>query len=104
MLQEAVERVHAYFGDALADFTGDTGPFEAVRPTLEACLRAQYQPAAKRSSRRVWVIAGVVLVAGLAWLMLAWQARARWNAYLSALRSEPGIVVVSAGREAGSTS
>jgi OOP family OmpA-OmpF porin len=101
MLQEAIERLHAYFGEALRDFSGDTAPFEAVRPTLEACLRAQYRRDEKRRPRLVWAIAAVVLVAALVWLIVAWQARARWNGYLDALRAEPGIVVVSAGRQGG---
>ena len=101
MLQEALERVHAQFGDALRDFNGDTAAFEPVRPMLEACLAAQYRHDDKRNSRWAWVIAAVVLVAALGWMVVAWQARARWNGYLDALRAEPGIVVVSSGRQGG---
>jgi outer membrane protein OmpA-like peptidoglycan-associated protein len=101
MLQEALERVHAQFGEALRDFNGDTAAFEPVRPMLEACLAAQYRRDEKRNPRWVWAIAAVVLVGALVWLVAAWQARARWNGYLDALRAEPGIVVVSSGRQGG---
>jgi outer membrane protein OmpA-like peptidoglycan-associated protein len=101
MLQEALERVHAQFGDALRDFNGDTAALEPVRPMLEACLAAQYRHDDKRNSQWAWVIAAVVLVAALGWVVVAWQARARWTGYLDALRAEPGIVVVSSGRQGG---
>jgi OOP family OmpA-OmpF porin len=41
-LQEAIERLHAFHGDALQSFDGDTAPFDSVRPTLEDCLQSQY--------------------------------------------------------------
>ena len=100
-LQEAIERVHAFYGDALRSFDGDTRAFENLRPTLEDCLQFQYKPGARRPSRALWAMVGIVILALGAWAYLTLQSRARWNAYLDALRAEPGIVVVSAERRAG---
>jgi outer membrane protein OmpA-like peptidoglycan-associated protein len=100
-LQEVLEYVHAYHGEALRAFTGDATPLEKVRPALEGLLHAEYRRPEKPVSPLVWVgLAIVVLLAGL-WLVVAAQARARWNGYLGALRAEPGIVVVSAERRWG---
>ena len=100
-IQESLEYVHAYHADALRDFNGDATPFNAVRPALEALLQAQYRRREKPVSPLLWVaVAVVALVAGI-WAVLAFQARARWNGYLEALRAEPGIVVVSAERRGG---
>jgi OOP family OmpA-OmpF porin len=100
-LQEAIERVHAFHGEALRNFNGDAGSLENVRPTLEDCLQSQYQRETKKPSRLLWAIVGVLVLATAAWLYSALQERARWNGYLNALRGEPGIVVVSGERQGG---
>jgi OOP family OmpA-OmpF porin len=101
-MQEAVEHVHARTGEALAAFAGDTTPFETVRPVLEACLEARYRnERQKKVSPLLWIFLGVVVLALGAWLYLDYAARSKWNAYLDALRAEPGIVVVAGGREGG---
>jgi OOP family OmpA-OmpF porin len=101
VMQDVIERVHSQHGDALRSFDGDAGALEATRPLLETCLQAQYQRDRKRSSPWLWAIAGgLLLLAGL-WAFSSVRAQARWNGYLSALRGEPGIVVVSAERRDG---
>ena len=78
-LQEAIERVHAFHGDALRNFNGDAGSLENVRPTLEDCLQSQYQRETKKPSRLLWAIVGVLVLATAAWLYSALQERARWS-------------------------
>ena len=98
-LQEVLEYVHAYHGEALRAFSGDATPFQKVRPALEGLLHAEYRRREKPVSPLIWVgLAIFVLLAGI-WLVFTLQARARWNGYLDALRAEPGIVVVSAERK-----
>jgi outer membrane protein OmpA-like peptidoglycan-associated protein len=100
-IQESLEYVHAYHADALRDFDGDATALRAVRPALEGLLQVQYRRPEKPVSPLLWVgLAIMALVAGI-WLVLAFQARARWNGYLEDLRAEPGIVVVSAERRGG---
>jgi len=100
-LQEALEYVHAYHGDALRGFTGDATALEAVRPALDALLQSQYRRREQPVSPLLWV--GLVVLAMIAgvWLILSMQARARWNGYVDALRAEPGLVVVSTERRGG---
>ena len=98
-LQEVLEYVHAYHGEALRAFSDDAAPFQKVRPALEGLLHAEYRRREKPVSPLIWVVlAIIVLLAGI-WLVFTLQARARWNGYLDALRAEPGIVVVSAERK-----
>lgn len=100
-MQEAIEQVHARVGDALEAFSGDTAPFESVRPILEACLEARYRPRESRVSPMLWVaVAGMLAALGI-WAYFAIDARAKWRTYLAALRAEPGIVIVSTGRDGG---
>ena len=95
-MQEALEHVHARFGETLAAFDGDTAPFDAARPSLEVLLQSQYHRDRKKSSPMLWVLGGALVLALAVWAFFAVSARTRWHAYLNALRAEPGIVVVSA--------
>jgi OOP family OmpA-OmpF porin len=101
-LQDALETVHLQYATDLAAFAGDSGPFDAARPILEACLVSQHK--SKRGRRGFalswrWAAAGLVGAAALAWwLGLSIRDGRRWDRYLDRLRSEPGILVLDAGR------
>lgn len=106
VLQDALERIHLEFGQALESFEGDASTLDESLPILEECLRAEYRPeygkdARKRRSGRVWVLAGAVAIALIVWAGFAYRTRAREARYLEALRAEPGITVVSAEHEGG---
>jgi len=100
-MQEAIEHIHARVGDELAAFSGDAAPFEVVRPALEGCLESRYRPPEKRVSPALWIAAATLIGAIGLWAYFTIAARTKWNAYLAALRAEPGIVVVSTDRQDG---
>jgi OOP family OmpA-OmpF porin len=100
-MQEALEHVHARFGETLATFDGDTAPFDAVRPALENCLQVRYRSETKKASPVLWMAIGAILLTVGVWAYFNLSARARWNGYLRALRAQPGIVVVSEDRSGG---
>lgn len=100
-MQETVEHVHARMADALVAFDGNAQPFEAVRPALEGLIESSYRTERRKTSPVLWLAAaGVLLLFGW-WSYSAIAARSRWNSYLSALRAEPGIVIVSTERRDG---
>jgi outer membrane protein OmpA-like peptidoglycan-associated protein len=102
-LQGAVESVHAQYSDLLEPFGGDTAKFEGARPLLETCLQQQYRTRAEQGRRSPMLrfLAVTLILALGVWIAFALLARVRWNGYVDALRTEPGIVVVSTGREGG---
>src|SRR5687768_5755529 len=82
-MQEAIEHVHARMGGALADFSGDTEPFETVRPVLENCLEARYRTDQKKVSPLLWVLSGAIVLALILAAYFSLSSQAKWNAYLS---------------------
>jgi flagellar motor protein MotB len=102
-LQQALESVHAQYSDLLESFDGNTARFEGARPLLETCLQQQYRGRDRRA-RLAPAVQALALIAVLvlgSWLFFAVRGRLRWNAYVEALRAEPGVVVVSTGRDGG---
>ena len=99
-LQDALETIHLHFATDLAAFAGDSRAFGAARPILEACAVAQYREVTSRR-RMAWgwvaALAALVAVAAL-WFALSWRDARRWDAYLTRVRSEPGLVVLDADR------
>jgi OOP family OmpA-OmpF porin len=98
-LQDTLETVHLQFARALADFDGDTSGFEPARPLLEDCLTtvvATDQTGERRGTRAwlPWAIAALLLIAVLGGL--AWRSQRRWTRAVTALESEPGIVLTRA--------
>ena len=102
-LQQALESVHAQYSDLLESFDGHAARFEGARPLLETCFQRQFRERQRRASLSptAQVVTVLILLVLGTWTFFALRARSRWNGYLTALRGEPGIVVVSTGRQAG---
>lgn len=102
VIESALESMHLQFAEPLEKFDGDTKSFESVAGIMESCLEARYVESLGKSAfpgaRLIFAVAAAAfLVAGFFWI----RDRMRWNRYLDKLRAEPGIVVVSTGREGG---
>ena len=98
-LQDTLETVHLQFAGALADFDGDTSAFEPARPLLDGCLTTvvSTDQTGERRGTRAWLpsaIAALVLIAVLGGL--AWRSHRRWSRAVTALETEPGIVLTRA--------
>ena len=100
-LQDALGDVHGEMTDELANFDGDSRPFELARPLLEPCLSEEYVHKEKKKSPVLYLIYATVLVLLGTWGFFSYQARARWWGFLELARAEPGIVVVSSGTRDG---
>ena len=101
-LQSTIELIHLKYAKLLDPFGGDTTPFEACRPDLEACLQSQhYRPARTRPSIALWFLLGAALLGLGVWGLWTVQERERWSAYIETLQAEPGILVISTRRQNG---
>jgi outer membrane protein OmpA-like peptidoglycan-associated protein len=101
VLLPALEAIHSKLREALLAFEGDTSPFDASRPHLEDCLQAQYrgkspvteQPKGLRLPPSVAVPLMLLIVLLGVWGFFNWRAQRRWDAYLKALQTIPGVLV-----------
>lgn len=102
LMQDSLDSIYVEQHDALEAFAGDTTPFAASRPHLESCIQMQTEAVTrKRPSPVLLVAAGLIPLALGLWLFLSIRESRRWEDYLDRLRSEPGLVVVSAEKRGG---
>lgn len=103
VLRDALDSIHLDLSAEFAELNGNTEPFERSRSYLEECLvEVLSEPERKRTSPLFFILIIAALVAGLgAWTYFRAQDNSRWESYLETLRSEPGVVIVSAGRSSG---
>ncbi len=96
-LEEAIESVHILRGSALAKFDGDAAEFESLRPELEPCLRAQYQPKKTATNHnRAWLMIAIGAGMIVAALLVGARSERRWQDFVRRLNSAPGIAVTQA--------
>jgi OOP family OmpA-OmpF porin len=102
LMQDALDSIYVEQHEALEHFTGDSALFEASRPHLESCLQMQTEEVVRRKPSGILLAAAAMIVVALGlWLFFSIRESQRWNDYLSRLRSEPGLVVVSAETRGG---
>jgi OOP family OmpA-OmpF porin len=96
-LDDAIDSIHILRGSALANFEGDAGPFESLRPELEPCLRAQYQAKKKSTNHhRAWLALALGAALVVAAFIVALQRERHWRDFVRRLNSAPGIAVTQA--------
>jgi outer membrane protein OmpA-like peptidoglycan-associated protein len=101
-LQDAIETIHLQFGEALQTFSGNTSAFADARSALETCLETRYRAGERTPPRRgARLLVAAVVIALLVWAGFAYRTHRQWTRYLELVRAEPGLVVVSEGRDGG---
>jgi OOP family OmpA-OmpF porin len=100
-LGQAVETIHAMYGEKLALFDGDASPFAGARPVLERCLAREVAPPPSRGRWRFWLLAAAALAAVALLLVPRMLENRRWGRFVRSVSALPGIVVAEAGRRDG---
>lgn len=102
IFQNSLEKIHMKFHRHLHHFNGDTSAFDATQPYLEPCLQAQYKkPNQKKYYPVIGLLASIILVTLGTTTFVTLRDRQRWETYLEALNTEPGIVITKAGKRNG---
>ncbi len=81
------------FNHALDEYEGDAVAFEAAREELRSLLGTEFKASEKKTSPLLWVISIVLLVALALWAFTSLRLYRRTEAFLTALRDQPGIVL-----------
>ena len=101
----ALEAIQIEQREAFETFNGDASAFEGAQPRLEECLQSQYQgrtePADFKVPAYLWLLLALVILGLGIWGFYAWRDTRRWDAYLTRLKQEPGIVIAEIGKEGG---
>lgn len=100
-LQDTLTRIHAEQADALARFEGDASTLAGVRPLLEDCLQAQFEPRRRAVSPMTWALLATLLLGAAWWGASVYQERHRWQAFLARLGAEPGLVLTAVETDGG---
>lgn len=100
-MQTALERIHRHHVEDLERFAATGVAFEPRADLIEPCLQSQVNQATGTGTWKVAVAAGLALVA-IGWCVKPRVvATQRFNSYVEALRSEPGIMIGNTGRVDG---
>ena len=96
-MQETLEEVQRLYSSALVNFKGDPAPFRAAESQIARLLETQYrEKPADRKRPRAAIIAGAIAAAAvIGWFGYSTYLLVEWSRFLSELRKQPGIVVVS---------
>ncbi len=97
-LDQVLEQIHRNMARQLLDFRGDRQPFEACDVPLRQCLTSELAAGEKPSRIPLLVCAAIVALLCTAWAAISADSRNRWDNFISAVGSRPGIVVTHAER------
>lgn len=114
VLRSTQEKIHLVFKKALLNFKGDQSAFEDSRSYLEDCLQSRFKapekvaekpapakPKSKAQKLLIGLAIGLIFLGLGGWAFLGRQAHQRWEAYVAQVEQQPGLVVVSHGKQKG---
>jgi outer membrane protein OmpA-like peptidoglycan-associated protein len=96
-MNETLEEIQRHYSSALAHFTGDPSPFRAAEPQIAHLLETQYRekPPDRKRPRAAIIAGAIAAVLLLGWAGYSTYLLIEWSRFLSEMRKQPGIVVVS---------
>jgi outer membrane protein OmpA-like peptidoglycan-associated protein len=99
--RELIEEIHIKSGAALDKFDGDSLTFSIFRESLKDGLQTQEKKEEKKTSPLLWCIFIIILSISGIWIFNVLKTHQMWNQYLSQLKAQKGVVILSAQKEEG---
>ncbi|TGV12439.1 OmpA family protein [Mesorhizobium sp. M8A.F.Ca.ET.173.01.1.1] len=93
IFRDVLLRIHDQSSEALEQFDGDTSQLFGVEAQLQTCVELKQEDTNQGFPWLVVALVALILILGGAWFFLSWQTGQRWQAYVSRLVAEPGIIV-----------
>ena len=100
-LRDTLADIHKELHGALGDYNGDAAPLGDLATRLEPSLKKQVQAPVRKLTPVMWAFPLVLIAAAAYWLIGSYFENRRVEAYVDALRKEPGIVVTGVERSGG---
>ncbi|MEO1387744.1 MAG: OmpA family protein [Cyanobacteria bacterium J06634_6] len=111
LLRSQLEKIHLHFDQALHSFDGDQDAFTSVTPYLEDCFQSQFKGRQERKKRQYTLnptikrlgkyLVGIALLGFATWAGLNWWSNRQWHQFVSQVRMQPGLVVISEHKQRG---
>jgi outer membrane protein OmpA-like peptidoglycan-associated protein len=93
IIRDVLLRVHEESSQALEQFEGDSSKLAGVETQLQTCVELKQE---ETSQGFPWLVVAAVLLGLIpagGWFLNSWQSGQRWQAYVSRLETQPGIIV-----------
>jgi len=98
VFRTVLAKLHTDFSKRLEAFAGETAPFADAAPMMETCLQIESLGLDSRVAAPTWAVLCAAAVSATAACQHWVKWDIRWRSFLSELRQEPGIVILSASR------
>ncbi|RWM77869.1 MAG: OmpA family protein [Mesorhizobium sp.] len=93
IVRDVLLRIHDECSQALEQFDGDSSQLAAVETQLQTCVELKQEESNQGFPWLVVAAVLLVLIPAGGWFFLSWQSGQRWQAYVSRLENQPGIIV-----------
>ncbi|MER8456780.1 OmpA family protein [Mesorhizobium sp. M1300] len=93
IIRDVLLRIHDEYSQALEQFDGDSSQLAGVETQLQTCVELKQEESNQGFPWLVVAAVLLVLIPAGGWFFLSWQSGQRWQAYVSRLGTQPGIIV-----------
>ncbi|MFT2215083.1 OmpA family protein [Rhizobium giardinii] len=93
IVRDVLLRIHDEYSQALEQFDGDGSPLAGIETQLQTCVELKQEDSNQGFPWLVVAAVLLVLIPAGGWFFLSWQSGQRWQAYVSRLGTQPGIIV-----------
>ncbi|RWF73378.1 MAG: OmpA family protein [Mesorhizobium sp.] len=93
IVRDVLLRIHDECSQALEQFDGDSSQLAGVETLLQTCVELKQEDSNQGFPWLVVAAVLLVLIPAGGWFLLSWQSGQRWQAYVSRLSTQPGIIV-----------
>ncbi|PZV39603.1 OmpA family protein [Mesorhizobium kowhaii] len=93
IVRDVLLRIHEESSEALGEFDGDGSQLAGVEAQLQTCVELKQEESNQGFPWLVVAVAVLFLSLAGGWFFLSWQSGQRWQAYVSRLGTQPGIIV-----------
>ncbi|WP_292654291.1 OmpA family protein [Mesorhizobium sp.] len=93
IIRDVLLRIHDECSQALEQFDGDSSQLAGVETQLQTCVELKQEESNQGFPWLVVAAVLLVLIPAGGWFFLSWQSGQRWQAYVSRLGTQQGIIV-----------